>query len=233
MSKLSKTTIEMTRDRVAETAKLITSAELVSLYVDQGNISARIPGSEMIAITPTGIVKGNLRPDDIVIIDMDGKLVEGRYAPSAEKNMHLHVYEKRPDVNAVIHTHSPFASSFAIACKPIPCAGVEIAAIMGGEIPLAEYALPGTKELGRNALEALGDRKVVLLANHGVLSVGSTLDEAATMAALAEENAKLVMFSYMIGGAKPIPEDELTKLREMYKRVQETRGEDRSPSRIN
>ena len=158
---------EETRRAVVEAGlKMIKSHLVVGTW---GNISARVKGEELVAITPSGIDYDMITPEDIVVLDFEGNVVDGEKKPSIEYNMHIEVYKQRPDVNAVVHTHSEFCTAMAIARKPIPPAAEDLVQIVGGEVRVSEYKFPGSKELGYAAVKALEGRNAVLLANHGCL----------------------------------------------------------------
>ena len=148
-----------------------------------GNVSLRLPpvdGREILAITPSGRYYDSLTLDDIQVIDFEVEPVEGDLAPSVETMLHIGIFGARNNVNAVIHTHSTFASAIAVAGMNIPAILDEQVTFLGGEIKLAEYAMSGSEELVENALAALEERNAVLLANHGVVGVGRTMRDALT-----------------------------------------------------
>jgi L-fuculose-phosphate aldolase len=148
-----------------------------------GNVSARIPGGML--ITPTGMAYESLKPADIVAMDMHGTATGSR-APSSEWRFHLDIYRARPEVGAVVHTHSNAATALSCLRRGIPPFHYMVAAAGGPDIRCAEYATFGTEALSRNALAALGDRKACLLANHGVIATGADLDAALELAEIVE-----------------------------------------------
>jgi L-fuculose-phosphate aldolase len=167
-----------------------------------GNISLRLKaddGWELLAITPSGRYYDSLKPDDIVVVDFAGQKVEGELKASIETVMHIEVHKARKKMNAVVHAHPPFCSAVAVAGMDIPPLIDEQVILIGGEIKVAQYALPGTPELARNAVEALGPRNAVILANHGVLSVGRDMREALTICELAEELARIYVSALGLG----------------------------------
>jgi len=170
--------------------------QLVSLTM--GNMSVRDAESGMFAIKPAGIEYPELTPEDIVVMDLEGNIVEGKLRPSTEWPMHLLVYQERSDIHGIVHTHSAYATSFAITGKSIPAVNGEAAA-MGGAIECARFEPGGTRELGLAALEQLGDRDAVLLRNHGVLAVGPTLKRAFYAATIVENSARLFIMGSIIG----------------------------------
>jgi len=172
-----------------------------------GNMSCYLHDEGKIPITPTSVRYETLRPEDIVVMRLDGTVLEGRFKPSSEWRMHAVIYEKFPKVSAVFHTHSPYATAFAAVRKSIPAILIESRIFLGGEIRCAEYATPGTREVGLAASEVLEGRGGCTLSNHGVLAVGSDLAEAYLRAEYIEDTAKIYTYAKSIG--EPV---ELTEL---------------------
>ena len=143
-----------------------------------GNMSCYLREEDLMLITPTSVRYDVMRAEDIVALRLDGTVVEGHLKPSSEWRMHTAVYENCPDVNAVFHTHSPYATAFAVNHQTIPAVLIEALVFLGGDIRCADYATPGTKEVGLNAVPVLEGRRGCTLANHGVLAVGSDLAQA-------------------------------------------------------
>ena len=173
-----------------------------------GNVSMRLrepSGRELLAITPNARYYDSLTVDDIVVIDFEGERVEGELAASIETMLHIGVYKARKKVNAIIHTHPVFGSVISVAGLEIPAILDDQVIYIGGEIKLAEYALPGSQELVENVLSALGPRNAVLLANHGVLSVGRNMREAFTISELVEKTAKIYVCALSLGRVNPLP----------------------------
>lgn len=165
-----------------------------------GNISVRLGDS--VAITPTLKSLSNLNEEDIVLVDMDGNiLTKGK--PSSEVNMHLEIYKKRPDVTAIVHTHSPYATGFAFSNKKLK--RLEgFGAIKTPYISDIEYEKPGTDELAKSASEGIGQEDVLILKNHGVICVSDSLKEAMLLAVFVEETAKTQFITYMLNSAEEI-----------------------------
>ena len=163
-----------------------------------GNISARF--GDIIGITPTLKSLGNLSEEDIVLVDMDGNtLTNGK--PSSEVNMHIEIYKKRPDVNGIVHTHSPYATGFAFSDKRIK--RLEgFGEIKNPYLPYIEYEKPGTLELAMKASAGIGDDDVLVLKNHGVICVGENLKEAESLAVFVEESAKTQFVTYMLNSVE-------------------------------
>jgi len=175
-----------------------------------GNLSARLSDGNIL-ITPTGLPKGRLAIDSLVKIDIEGKKISGSHNPSSEYRMHIEVYKKRKDVFGIIHTHSPYASAFAVSHIPLEPV-VSEAVLSNGHVPVSPYATPSTEEVPRSISGYIKDHNSILLANHGALAVGKSLEEAFYRAERVEYLAKVMFISRLLGGAKPIPQEEVEKL---------------------
>ena len=175
-----------------------------------GNVSQRFTerdGRELVAITPSGRYYDTMKAEDIVIVDMEGRRVEGELASSMETVMHLGIYKARKKVCAIVHTHAVFGSAIAVVGKEIPSLLDDQVAFLGGEIKVAAYALPGSPELAKNAVAALGSRNAVVLANHGTLAVGRNLREAFNNCELLEKTARIYVLAMGLGALTSIPAD--------------------------
>lgn len=172
-----------------------------------GNISIRISGEDKIVITPSQIEYDKISVNDIVVVDFKKNVLEGDRSPSVETGMHIGVYETRPNVGAIVHTHSVYASAIASLGKTIPPFLDDIVLMLGGEIEVAEYGIPGSKELAENAVRALGKKNAVLLANHGALCCGKNLEGAFVNAELVERAAKIFILSSLLGKPKNLPQE--------------------------
>ena len=181
-----------------------------------GNISCRVPGNDYVAITPSGMSYDALAPEDIVILGLSGIIISGTRKPSIELPLHLAIYNAREDVQAIVHTHSPYATAMAVARKEIPGAVEDMVQIVGGNVRVSEYALPGTELLALNTLKALEGRNAVLLANHGMLGVGRNLDEAFRVCQVVEKSAQVVLFARLMGGAVELSEEDIEGMRNFY-----------------
>lgn len=155
-----------------------------------GNLSVFDRESGKIYITPGSFPYEKMTPEDIMAIDLDGNILEGKHSPSSEWRMHAAIYRADKRVNAIVHTHSPYATAFAINQMRIPAVLYEMVFFLGGDIPVAEGAIPGTPEVGENCVPVLKERNGCLMANHGALAVGDTLDRAYTRAVYIEDAAK-------------------------------------------
>jgi L-fuculose-phosphate aldolase len=192
-----------------------------------GNISLRLPTQkerQLMAITPTSRHYDTLDIDDIPVIDFDGKSVAGNLKPSIETPLHIAIYKARKDVNAIIHTHSVFASTAAVAGYDIPPILEDQAAILGGEIKLAGYALSGTPEQLSNVVAALGDRNAVLLANHGAVGTGRTMREAFTACELIEKTSRVYLLALAAGRVNRLPKKAREIQKALYEK-QQSKGE--------
>ncbi|KRQ88113.1 L-fuculose phosphate aldolase [Caloramator mitchellensis] len=179
-----------------------------------GNISARY--EDKVLITPSGIPYEKLSPEDIVICDLNCNVLEGRHIPSTELSTHVEIYKHRDDVKSIIHTHSIYASAIAVTRKNIPAIIEDMAMIIGGEVPCAKYAFPGTMDLAENVLEVLENKNAVLLANHGAISMGRSIKEAFNVCQILEKSAQIYIFATQIGMPKPLAIEEVEKMREIY-----------------
>jgi L-fuculose-phosphate aldolase len=181
-----------------------------------GNVSIRVPGVELVAVTPSGRDYRSLRPEDIAVVDMRGKQVAGELTPSTEVPLHLAIYAARPDIGAIVHTHSIFASACAASRRPLPPIIEDLVQLAGGAIEVAAYALPGTAELAANAVAALADRQAVLLANHGAVGCGRTSGEALLACELVEKGAQIYLYANLLGGAQVLSDGDVAEMRRFY-----------------
>lgn len=178
-----------------------------------GNLSMIDREKQIVAITPTSLAYETMQPDDIVLLSLSGKILEGG-KPSSEAPMHLALYDVLPEIGAVVHTHSPNATAFAVVAKPIPVILIEMMYFLLGEVPVAPYAMPGTIELGIGAANALKNRGACLLQNHGVVSVGTTIKQSYTRAIYTEDAAKICRMATTLGEPTIISLEEQNKMRE-------------------
>jgi len=187
-----------------------------------GNASGRDPESGYIVVKPSGIAFEDLTPEMMVVVDLRCNVVEGDMNPSTDALTHVYIYRQRPDVNAIIHTHSNYATSFAALGEPIPAVLTAIADEFGGPIPCGPYCQIGEEEIGRAVVEHIGDSVALLLQNHGVFTIGPTLPAAFKAAVMVEDVAKTVHLAKLRGTPIPIPMEEV---RRGYKRYQEKYGQ--------
>ena len=180
-----------------------------------GNISCRIPGEKRILVTPSKIPYEMTKPEDILVVNFDGEF-EGKGTPSVETPFHIVVYKNRKDVNAVVHTHSPYALSVSATAKIIPVFLDEIFSHIGGELEISPYAVPGSDELADNMIKHLKDKSAVLLSNHGAVCVGKNLEEAFRVAEIVEMICKMFILASVVGEVKSLPKDGVEYQRKMY-----------------
>src|SRR5690349_11424369 len=155
-----------------------------------GNVSARDPRTGYVVIKPSGVRYEQLRPEHMVVVDLNGKIIEGDLKPSSDTASHLYIYRQRPDVGGVVHTHSTYATAFAAVGRPIPVYLTAQADEFGGPIPCAGFALIGGEEIGQVVLEAIGNSCAVLLKNHGVITIGRDAEAAVKAAVMVEDVAR-------------------------------------------
>jgi L-ribulose-5-phosphate 4-epimerase len=184
-----------------------------------GNVSARDPETGLVAIKASGIRYEDMRPEHMVVVDLDGKMVEGDYKPSSDVHSHLYIYKHRPDVGGVVHTHSAYATAFAAVNKPIPVVLTAIADEFGGPIPCGGFALIGDDAIGKVVVESIGKSPAVLLKNHGVFTIGKNAKSAVKAAVMTEDNAKTVWLAMQIGVPDEIAAEDVERLHQRYVNV--------------
>lgn len=214
---------ERTKQTLIETARKLQNVGLVA--GTWGNVSTKLgtgSGFELLeaeaclAITPSGIPYDEMTEEDVVILSMSGKKISGSESPSSEYPLHLAVYAHREDINAIVHTHSPYCAAFSIARKAIPPACEDMVQIVGGEVPVAPYAFPGTEALGEVTVSALEDKMAVIMANHGLVACGRSLDEAFKTAMIVEKAAMATVYADFIGDIHTIPAEDVSQMRSFY-----------------
>ena len=184
-----------------------------------GNISARDPASGLVVIKPSGVRYEKLRPDDMVVVDLDGRIVEGELKPSSDTASHLYIYRHRPDVGGVVHTHSPYATAFAAVGRPIPVVLTAIADEFGCAIPCGGFSLIGDESIGRIVVETIGNSPAVLLKNHGVFTIGKNAEAAVKAAVMAEDVARTVWLAQALGTPDEIPAEVVERLHHRYTHI--------------
>lgn len=181
-----------------------------------GNVSGRDPASGLVVIKPSGVRYEDLTPENLVVVDLEGKVVEGDLKPSSDTAAHLFIYRGRPEVMGVVHTHSTFATAFAAVGRPIPAYLTAICDEFGGPIPCGGYARVGGEEIGREVIQSIGDSPAILLRNHGVFTLGRTPEEAVKAAVMAEDAARTVFFALQLGTPLEIPPEEVARAHRRY-----------------
>lgn len=190
-----------------------------------GNVSQRITfedGSpDLFAIKPSGVRYEELTADSMVVCDLDGNLVDGKLSPSSDTAAHAYVYRHMPDVSGVVHTHSNYACAWAAVGEEIPCILTAIADEFGGPIPVGPFAIIGDDSIGRGIVETLkGHRSpAVLMANHGVFTIGPDAISAVKAAVMCEDNAKSAFLARQLGTPKEIPQEKIDSLFNRYKNI--------------
>jgi L-ribulose-5-phosphate 4-epimerase len=181
-----------------------------------GNISARDPETGLVVIKPSGILYPDLTPEVMVVVDLDGHIHEGNLKPSSDTLTHLYIYRVREDINGVVHTHSPYATAFAAVGKPIPVVLTAMCDEFGGPIPVGGFAPIGDEAIGKEVIRAIGKSKAILMKNHGVFSIGESVNEAVKAAVMVEDIAKTVYFALQLGEPVTIPDSVVAQLHKRY-----------------
>lgn len=184
-----------------------------------GNVSMRDPASGLVAIKPSGVMFPDLTPEAMVIVNLNGSLVEGDLKPSSDTASHLYIYRHRPDVNGVVHTHSNYATAFAANGMSIPVYLTAQADEFGGPIPCGGFALIGGEQIGKIVIDSIGKSPGVLLKNHGVFTVGPTGKDALKAAVMIEDIARTAWLALQIGQPDEIPQEMIDKLYDRYQNV--------------
>jgi L-ribulose-5-phosphate 4-epimerase len=186
-----------------------------------GNVSARVPGRDLLVIKPSGVSYDELSADNMVVTDLDANLVEGDHAPSSDTAAHAYVYKHMPEVGGVVHTHSTYATAWAARGEPIPCVLTMIADEFGGEIPVGPFALIGDDSIGRGIVQTLSGQRssAVLMKNHGVFTIGPSARAAVKAAVMCEDVARTVHIARQIGQPLPIAQSDVDSLFERYQQA--------------
>jgi L-fuculose-phosphate aldolase len=178
---------------------------------NEGNHSYRLSEDRFLC-TPTGISKGQLKPDDLCIVDSEGKQVSGKRARTSEMLLHLFIYKNRPDIRAVIHSHPPHATAFAIAGIELPTCVHPEAEVFLGRVPMAKYVTPGDTRLGETLAPFIKDANTILLSNHGTVSFGTSLDDAYYKLEIVDAYSRILLLAKQLGDVKTLSNDEMKEL---------------------
>ncbi len=186
-----------------------------------GNISARDPETNLVVIKPSGVRFEDLTPASMVVTDIEGAPVDGELAPSSDTASHCYIYRHLAGVNGVAHTHSRYATAFAVVGQPIPCVTTAMADEFGGEIPCGGFALIGGEAIGELVVAALrGQRSpAALLQSHGVFTIGESAEAAVKAAVMTEDNAAIVWTARQLGAVSPIAQADIDSLYDRYQHV--------------
>jgi L-ribulose-5-phosphate 4-epimerase len=189
-----------------------------------GNVSGRDPETGLIVIKPSGLRFEDLGPENMVVVDANGKLVESTYKASSDTATHCYIYREMPEVGGIVHTHSSYATAWAALGRDIPCVLTAMADEFGGPIPCGGFALIGGEEIGREVVRVLREgpnphSPAVLLQNHGVFTVGPTPLAAIKAAVMCEDVARTVALAYRMGEPLPISEEDIASLHHRYTHV--------------
>lgn len=186
-----------------------------------GNVSARVPGQDLMVIKPSGVPYDDLTPDTMVVCDLDGRVVDGEHAPSSDTDAQAYVYRHLPHVGGVVHTHSTYATAWAARGEPVPCVLTMCADEFGGEIPIGPFAMIGDDSIGRGIVDTLRDHRspAVIMRNHGVFTVGPTARKAVAAAVMCEDVARTVHISRQLGEPLAIDPSDVDSLHHRYQNV--------------
>ncbi len=209
-----RTAIDAARQDVVDKGRqLLRSSMTVGSW---GNLSCRI-NEGMVAITPSGMGYEAMEPEDVIIVDMEGNVLEGEHIPSSEMPLHLAIYKEFSEARGIVHTHSLYASSLAVARKFLPPIVEDLAQIVGGTVRCSRYAYPGTPEVGEAVVEAMdGGHRAALMANHGAVCWGNDLQEALTTAEVLEKGAQIYCIASQMGTAFPLAREAVEEMHTFY-----------------
>lgn len=194
-----------------------------------GNVSARVPGRDLLVIKPSGVSYDALTPENMVVCDLQGRVVDGDHAPSSDTEAQAYVYRHLPEVGGVVHTHSTYATAWAARGEPIPCVLTMVADEFGGEIPVGPFAIIGDDSIGRGIVETLRESRspAVLMQNHGVFAVGPSARAAVKAAVMCEDVARTVHMARQLGEPVPIEPAHVDSLFDRYQNVYGQPGRNR------
>ena len=181
-----------------------------------GNLSARDPQTGLVVIKPSGVLNDHSPPDDMGVVDLAGKVVVVDHGPSSDTASHLYVYRHRDDVRSVIHTHSTFATAWAATGQPIPCCLTAVADEFGGPVPCGGYANIGTEEIGEQIMAHIGDSPAILLKQHGVFTIGATIEKAVKAAVMVEDVARTITYAKIVGRIEDLPPEAIAANHDRY-----------------
>ncbi len=182
-----------------------------------GNVSARDPESNLVVIKPSGVHFEDLTPENLTIVDLDGNVIEGDLAPSVDTESHLYIYRHRQDIHGITHTHSPYATCFAILGKSLPIYTTTSAAVFGREIPISDIAAVGETAIGKEIVDKIGNNSALLLKNHGVFTVGKSSTDSLKAAVILEETAQSVYYALSLANhIEPLSKKYVQEVYDFY-----------------
>ena len=206
--------LEQLREQVYRANMQLPANHLVTWTA--GNVSGRDPGSGLVVIKPSGVLFDELTPENMAIVDLDGNLIEATLGPSTDTESHLSIYKHRSDVNGIVHTHSNYATAFAAVGKSIPVCLTAIADEFGTTIPCAPYVRIGDQEIGETVAREIGKSVAILMRQHGVFTIGATVQKAVKAAVMVEDIAKTVWLAMQIGQIEELPAEEIAANYDRY-----------------
>lgn len=207
--------LEQLKELVCQQNKSLVDSGLV-LWTS-GNVSARDRETNYVVIKPSGVLFSELTPDKMVVVDLEGNVIEGDLRPSVDTKSHLFVYRHREDVFGIVHTHSPYATSFAISGEKLKIYTTTSAAVFGGDIPISDFVTIGEEEIGNEIVNKIGENNAILIRNHGVFTIGETSEKALKYAVVLEETAQSVHYAMCRGKIEPMAAELVQRGYDIYK----------------
>jgi L-fuculose-phosphate aldolase len=206
------------RQEIIRVTRIVANQGLIRS--SDGNLSVRLDENRFL-VTPSGLYKLSMGPDDPIIVNEKGEVLIGKpgYKPTSEINMHLEAFRQRPDINAVLHAHPPYATALTITGSPFPTDYLPEVLIALGDVPVANYGTPGTPDLAKSIQELVKDHNAIILSHHGSITVGKTLEEALIALERLEHAAYTYYLAHNLGEPIPLPEKELDHLRYIGKQI--------------
>ena len=217
-AKLNGRPLDEVREQVLDAAKKMYARGLVEGTA--GNVSGRVEDNTVV-VTPSSLGYDEMTLADLVQVTLDGEVVAGERSPTSEKNVHLAAYAAYPEVGGVVHCHAKYASTYAVAHQAIPGAIDEFIVYIGGDVPCCDYHPSGSAELGPEVASKLADRSAALMANHGLVAIGKSVDDALHSALVVEHNAQIFWGAKLLGGVVPLPEKDRTNFKNVYDYIRE------------
>jgi L-ribulose-5-phosphate 4-epimerase len=219
--------IDELRENVAELHRELVRYDLVVWTA--GNVSARVPGEDLLVIKPSGVSYDELSAENMVVTDLEGKLVEGEHQPSSDTAAHAFVYRHMPEVGGVVHTHSTYATAWSARGEAIPCHLTMTADEFGGDIPLGPFARIGDDSIGRGIVETLeaSSSRAVLMQNHGPFTIGTDAKDAVKTAVMLEDVARTMHIARQLGPTVPISDEDVKALHDRYQNIYGQRSDEK------